>query len=92
MGTQPAIAQELARSVVTDDVSKYLAAVLRVYKEEAAPDERLSTTLERIGLEVFKSDVEAGLETPFSDLIEAARDAREKAEASACIEHIQEKR
>ena len=41
MGTEPAIAQELARSVVTDDVSKYLASVLRVYREKAAQDERL---------------------------------------------------
>lgn len=92
MGTQPAIAQELARSVATDDVAKYLASVLRVYKEKATPDERLSRTLARIGLEVFKSEVESRLETPFADLIEAARDARETAEESVCIEHMQERR
>jgi NAD(P)H-nitrite reductase large subunit len=88
MGTEPAIAQELARSVVTDDVSKYLASVLRVYREKAAQDERFSKTLARIGLEVFKSEVEASLETPYDDLIEEARNAREKAEESTCIEHI----
>jgi NAD(P)H-nitrite reductase large subunit len=90
MGIQPAIAQEPARSVATADVSKYLASVLRVYKEKAAPDERLSRTLSRIGMDVFKSELETGLETPFSDLIEEAREAGGRAEESACIEHIQE--
>ena len=48
MGTVPAIAQELAVSVPSDDVPKYLAAVLRAYKEKAKPDERLAKTIERI--------------------------------------------
>jgi len=90
MGTKPAIAQELAKSVITDDVSRYLAAVLRVYKENAKQDERLSETLSRIGLEIFKSDVGAKLDTPFDDLMEEAKNARETAEKSTCIEFIKE--
>lgn len=90
MGTEPAIAQELAGSVATDDVSKYLAAVIRVYKEKAEPDERLSKTLTRIGLEAFKNEVEARLEKPLDDLIEEAKNARETAQKSTCIEHIKE--
>jgi NAD(P)H-nitrite reductase large subunit len=90
MGTKPAIAQELAKSVITDYVSKYLAAVLRVYKENAEQDERLSKTLSRIGFEIFKSKVKANLNIPFDDLIKEAKNARETAEQSTCIEHIKE--
>lgn len=87
MGTVPVIAQELASNVPSDDISKYLAAVLRVYKEMAEPDERLARTISRVGFDVFKIEVEAQLEVPFYDLVQAAKDAREKAEASDCIDH-----
>jgi NAD(P)H-nitrite reductase large subunit len=88
MGTKPAIAQELAKLAVTNDVPRYLAAVLRVYREIAEQNERLSKTLSRIGLDDFKNKVEAHLETPFDDLIKEAENARETAEKSICIEHI----
>ena len=38
-----------------------------------------------------RREVEARLETPCDDLIEEARNAREKAEESTCIEHIKAK-
>lgn len=88
MGTKPAIAQEIAKQVDTGDVPKYLAAVLRVYREDAGQNERLSKTLSRIGLDAFKNKVESYLETPFDDFIKEAKDAREAAEKSTCIEHI----
>jgi len=50
----------------------------------------LSKTLSRIGFETFKSEVEAKLDTPFDDLIKEAKNARETAEKSICIEHIKE--
>lgn len=90
MGTKPAIAQELAKSVIADDVPKYLAAVLRVYRESAEQDERLSKTLARIGIETFKSEVKAKLETPFDDIIKEAKNARETAKQSTCVEHIKQ--
>lgn len=85
MGTVPAIAQELASNVPSDDIAKYLAAVLRVYKEMAEPDERLAKTISRLGFDAFKAEVNARLGVPFDDFIQAAKDAREKAAASDCI-------
>ena len=87
MGTVPAIALELASNVPSGDIPKYLAAVLRVYKEMAEPDERLAKTISRIGFDTFKAEVETRLEVPFDDFIQAAKDAREEAEASECIDH-----
>ncbi len=88
MGTKPAIAQELAKLAIADDVPRYLAAVLRVYRKHAEQNERLTKTLSRIGLDAFKNKVETHLETPFDDLIKEAENARETAEKSTCIEHI----
>jgi len=85
MGTVPAIAQELATNVASDEVAAYLAAVLRAYKETAEPNERLAKTISRSGFEVFKAKVEAGLEIPFDDVIREAREARKRAESSDCI-------
>ncbi len=85
MGNVPAIAEELASGVSTDDVPKYLAAVLRVYKAEAQPDERLSKTIERIGLGTFRDEVEEHLNTPYEDLASMAKETREAAERCECI-------
>ncbi len=85
MGTKPVIAQQIAESVASDDVAKYLAAVLRVYEDEAEPKERLAATLARVGLEQFTSKVEAALNTPYDDLAQAAQQAREDANACECI-------
>jgi NAD(P)H-nitrite reductase large subunit len=85
MGTLPAIAEELASGVSSDDIPKYLAAVLRVYKAEAQPDERLAKTLSRIGLDAFREKVVSQLDTPFGDLVQTAKEAREKAMTSQCI-------
>lgn len=85
MGSAPAIAKELASGVKPDDVPKYLAAVLRVYKKEAQPNERLARTISRIGLDTFRTDVLSILDAPFDDLIRIAKEAREKAESSHCI-------
>jgi dissimilatory sulfite reductase (desulfoviridin) alpha/beta subunit len=88
MGTVPAIAQELAVSVPSDDVPKYLAAVLRAYKEKAKPDERLAKTIERIGFADFKEAVETKLEHSYDDLIEKAKEIRETEMLSECVNSL----
>ncbi|MBW2100969.1 MAG: hypothetical protein JRG68_09510, partial [Deltaproteobacteria bacterium] len=45
MGTVPIIAQAIASNVPSEDVPKYLAGVLRIYKEIAQPNERLAKTI-----------------------------------------------
>jgi len=85
MGTVPAIAEELASGVSSDDIPKYLAAVLRVYKAEAQADERLAKTVSRIGLGTFREHVVSQLATSFDDLVQTAKEAREKAMTSQCI-------
>ena len=85
MGNAPVIAQEIATSVPSDDVPKYLAAVLRTYKKQAKPDERLAKTIERVGLSVFREHVEKQLATPYDDLVAVAKEARKAAECSQCI-------
>lgn len=85
MGATPVIAEEIASGVQPDDIPKYLAAVLRIYKKEAHPNERLAKTISRIGFETFRADVLSMLDTPFDDLIRMAKEACEKAEASHCI-------
>ncbi len=85
MGTVPAIAEELASGVSTDDVPKYLAAVLRVYMKESQPDERLGKTISRVGFDPFRQNVMSQIDTPFDDLIQTAKDARDKAKTSQCL-------
>lgn len=85
MGTVPIIAQAIASNVPSGDVAKYLAGVVRVYKEIAQPNERLSKTISRVGLDQFKDQVEIQLDKPFDDLILLAEQAREKAKKQKCI-------
>jgi dissimilatory sulfite reductase (desulfoviridin) alpha/beta subunit len=56
------IAQELVSDVQTDEVCKYLAAVLRAYRELDEPDDRLITTINRVGFDDFKKAVKSKLE------------------------------
>ncbi|MDP6636666.1 MAG: hypothetical protein QGG42_17340 [Phycisphaerae bacterium] len=74
-----------SRSVPSDDVPKYLAAVLRSYKALAEADERLATTIERVGLSTFSEHVEKYLATPYADLAATAKEARETAECSESL-------
>ncbi len=90
MGTVPAVAQELAVSVPADDVPRYLAAVLRTYKEKADFDERLSKTIARIGFSNFKKEIEAKLGLSYDDLSQTAKEIREKEISSECIRPLQE--
>ncbi len=85
MGTVPVIAQELARSVPSDSVPKYLASVLRVYRGKAQSNERLAKTLARIGFNQFKKEVVEKLELPYDDLIRLAKELRERQKLSGCI-------
>ncbi|KHE93046.1 MAG: hypothetical protein K8F52_19115 [Candidatus Scalindua rubra] len=85
MGATPVIAEELASGVQPDDVPKYLAAVLRVYKKEAQPNERLAKTISRVGFETFRANVLSMLDTPFDDLIRSAKEAHEKAATHHCM-------
>lgn len=78
MGATPVIAEELASGVQPDDVPKYLAAVLRVYKKEAQPNERLAKTISRVGFDTFRADILSMLDTPFDDLIRIAKEACEQ--------------
>jgi NAD(P)H-nitrite reductase large subunit len=86
MGTEPAIAQELAVNVQTDDVCKYLAAVLRTYREIGEPDDRLITTINRVGFDGFKKAVESKIEQSYDDLIQEAKVVREKEKNAECLE------
>ncbi len=85
MGATPAIAQELASAVSSDDVPKYLAAVLRVYREKAEPDERLSKTIGRLGLRAFGAEIEKRIGMAYDDLAAMAKEAREAALCSECL-------
>jgi dissimilatory sulfite reductase (desulfoviridin) alpha/beta subunit len=85
MGNTPAIAQEMASSVPSADVPKFLAAVLRTYRDLAGADERLAMTIERVGLREFKGAVEKCLDMSYEDLASLAKQAREAAEQSECI-------
>lgn len=85
MGTVPEIAKEIAASVSSDDIPKYLASVLRVYRDKGEPNERLSKTISRMGFDLFKQEVEALLDKPYDDLITIAKETREKIEASHCV-------
>ncbi|MHC5057215.1 MAG: hypothetical protein ACYTKD_21260 [Planctomycetota bacterium] len=89
-GTVPAIAEELASGVSSDDIPKYLAAVLRAYTKEAKPNERLAKTVARVGPGAFMEDVVSHLDTSFDDLVRIAKEAREKAMASQCIGPLEE--
>jgi len=88
MGNTPVIARELGPVVSTDDVPKYLAAVLRTYRDNAEENERLATTIERIGFEAFAGEVGDQIVIPYSDLTAEAEEARETAERSHCIGHL----
>jgi len=90
MGTSPVVAQKLANSVTATDVPKYLAAVLRVYRKKSNPDERLAKTITRIGFSNFKEEVETKLELPSDDLIQEAKDAREKVKLHECLSDLKE--
>lgn len=92
MGATPVIAEELASGIQHDDIPKYLAAVLRVYRKGAQPNERLAKTISRIGLDTFRADVLSMLDAPFDDLARIAKDAREKAEASHCISSLENRK
>ncbi len=85
MGNTPAIAHEIASSVPSDDVPKYLAAVIRTYRDRAESSERLATTIERVGLSPFRDAVEGALNMPYDDLAAMAREARKTAERSPRI-------
>ncbi len=80
MGYAPLIGQELAGPISSDAVPGYLAAVLRVYRELAEPNERLFRTLERIGLDDFRQRVEGLRNEPYDDLVEEAARSRKALE------------
>ena len=82
----PAIAQELASDVQSDNVPKYLAAVLRTYKELGEPNDRLATTIDRVGFANFQKEVETKLELPYDDIIQTAKEIREKEKNAECID------
>lgn len=85
MGFSPVVAQELAGPVSTEEVPRYLAAVLRAYRELAQKNERLFRTIERLGPEQFKSVVLEGLDRPYEDLAELARQNRKALEQSLVV-------
>ncbi len=85
MGFAPVVAQELAGPVEADQVPKYLAAVLRCYRELAEPNERLARTIERRGFEVFKEAVEGCLDQPCDDLAQEARESRQAMEQAVVV-------
>ncbi len=86
MGFAPVVAEEIAGPVSAEEVVKYLAAVLRTYRELAQPNEKLALTLKRLGLEVFKNAVVQSLDLPYDDLAALARQARQDMEQALCID------
>ncbi len=64
---------------------KYLAAVLRAYRELAQPNEKLAMTLKRLGLDEFKAAVVQALDLPYDDLAAAAQQARQDMEQALRI-------
>lgn len=89
MGMAPVVAQMIALSVPADEVPKYLAAVLRAYRELAQPNERLFKTIERLGLEEFKNALEPFLDLPYDDLAAEAKQARQEMEQAECIRLVE---
>ncbi len=89
MGFAPVVAKEIAGPVTAEEVVKYLAAVLRAYRELAGPNEKLAMTLKRLGLEAFQVVVEQGLERPYDDLAALAQQARKEMEQALCIGPIE---
>ncbi|MEZ4485112.1 MAG: hypothetical protein R2864_11155 [Syntrophotaleaceae bacterium] len=85
MGFSPTVAQELAGPVDAEQVVKYLAAVLRCYRQLAEPNERLSRTIERLGFDAFKLAVEEALELPYDDLAALAQQARKDMEQAEIV-------
>lgn len=85
MGFAPVAARELAGPVEADAVVRYLAAVLRCYRELAEPNERLARTIERLGFDEFKGAVEQGLELPYDDLAAEARESRRAMEQAVVV-------
>jgi NAD(P)H-nitrite reductase large subunit len=85
MGLAPVVAQMIALSVSADEVPKYLAALLRAYRELAQPNERLFKTIERFGFEEFKAVLEKDLDLPYDDLAAEAKQARQELEKVECI-------
>jgi len=75
----------IALSVSADEVPKYLAALLRAYRELAQPNERLFKTIERFGFEEFKAVLEKDLDLPYDDLAAEAKQARQELEKVECI-------
>lgn len=85
MGFAPVVAQELAGPVEADQVPKYLAAVLRSYRELAQGNERLALTIARVGFDDFKEAVEKALEMPYDDLAAEARESRQAMEQAVVV-------
>jgi NAD(P)H-nitrite reductase large subunit len=85
MGLAPVVAQMVALSITTYEVPKYLAAMLRAYRDLAQPNERLFKTIERLGFETFKSEMEQYLDQPYDDLAEEARRSRQAMEQGETI-------
>ncbi|APG27057.1 hypothetical protein A7E78_03940 [Syntrophotalea acetylenivorans] len=85
MGFAPLVSQELAGPVEAEQVPKYLAAVLRCYRELAEPNERLALTIPRVGFEVFKAAVKQALEVPFDDLAQEALESRRAMEQMVVV-------
>jgi NAD(P)H-nitrite reductase large subunit len=92
MGLAPVVAQMTALSVSADEVPRHLAAVLRAYRELAQPRERLYRTIERLGLEEFKSALEPFLDLPYDDLAAEAKQARQEMEQAECIGPVDSQR
>jgi NAD(P)H-nitrite reductase large subunit len=85
MGFAPVVAEQIAGPVSAEEVVKYLAAVLRAYRELAQPNEKLAMTLKRLGLDEFKAAVVQALDLPYDDLAAAAQQARQDMEQALRI-------
>ena len=56
-GARPRLAQELVKGIETEDVIALVDKIVRYYKANAKPNQRLGVMIEKMGFDVFKSAV-----------------------------------
>ena len=54
-GARPRLAQELVKGVETEDVIALVDKIVRYYKANAKPHQRLGVMIEKMGFDAFKS-------------------------------------
>ena len=56
-GGKPRISQEIARDLTTDEAMEMLEKIIKVYKANARPHQRVGAMIDKMGIEEFKAAV-----------------------------------